>query len=441
MAESEVKTILKIGGDASEAVKAADQAAQAIDKAAAAQRKAQSTVMAGTSGPTQTESLALEELASREAAAKDELVELNDEQTTGKLKAEAFERALNALNNPLGFLINSANEGTDALKGLLSPTGAGVAGLVAAFTVVRGIISEVNESLRELKSRFDELKQMQAEERARRGERTESTATLLGKAGLTSKEAIMGADQARTQLVQSGASAEAIEKILPFAVDQAGQRTMSDEDLLNLAALAEFQPDAIPGIKRPGDQGRARGRALAQVGRRSADVATFREVMAGRVGRLDTARQELDPAAIARVLEQQGEILPEDPARRQEYIEDVRRVASEGIISSSGVNAAYNPAREAWALRQRRAVAGAQAAGLISGEQSERFAKKTFWDADAYLLNYQGMGFFKAKSAKHEQGEIQPMQTQGAAPATVHHYHGPVYQGSEGSQFARVPRQ
>lgn len=57
------------------------------------------------------------------------------------------------------------------------------------------------------------------------------------------------------------------------------------------------------------------------------------------------------------------------------------------------------------------------------------------------MLNKDGASYFKVKSAAHERGEVQPMQTQGAAPATVHHYHGPVYQGSEGSQFARVPRQ
>lgn len=393
-----------------QAMAAAGNAAQ---RKVSAELKAQDltlTAPAGTSGATPEQLGALEQLAERERAAADAAKRLGDGQEKAAIDAKSMRAAILAAQNPLAFLIQAAEHGSDVFKDLFSPTGMSVAGLTAAIVVIKGLIDEWMKALAETNAKFAAWEAQLKAERAAHGEQVESTATTLGKAGITSPEAIMAADQVRKQMVQSGASREAIEKILPMAVDQAGQRTMSDEELLRASAFAEFQGDKVPEIKKPGDEVKARQRMLQRMQRQSGDVDKWSEVLAGRVGRLDVGRQQLDPTAIAKMLEQQGEILPADEKERQQQIEDVIAVSKKGIIGTKGLNWTSAAAHEEFQLRQRRAAGRAGAIGTVGAEQAARAAERTRWDTT--IAGYAG-DYGETQNvnpwAEEERGQMQAM--------------------------------
>jgi hypothetical protein len=452
MAE-EIKTILKIEGDASGAVKAAEDAVRAAERAQSANSLGTSGGASGRHGPNAAIDLGGGQ--AREAAAG-----LGDVEQ----KANAARTAVQLLNNPVGTLLKTATEGTDALTELLTvPANLAVAGLTVAAVVIQGIIAEVKASMAAMQGKIDDWKKTLAEERKKRSQTTEDTATLMGRAGLTSKQSIISANQVRQQMVASGASADAVNKVLPMAIGPQGERLMSDEQIMQAAALAEYAPDKIPEVKKPGDVARSRERLLGQLQRQAPSIGDWRKVQQGRVERLDEDRRKLDDDAILKTIEQQGGSLSSDEKERNQQLEDIKRVAEKGSVSEEGLKWSYRADRQQYEMRQKRAVDSARLAGLISADQAKKWRDKGMIsgrDVTRASLAVQTFGLSEVfgGSDSTERGQIEsigpmagsdaaaaaagnaPKKSAASQPTIVQNFNAPVYQGPSGGEFFRSTR-
>ena len=287
--------------------------------------------MAGTSGATLQQAAALEELAAREAACVDPLEQMDENQKRAHLSAREMHGALMALQNPLHFLVMSANEGSAALTRLFMGPGAQVAGIFVMFELAKSQIERVRQAFAELENYWNRVRQLQQEAQSAAFGRVEDTATKLARAGLVSKEAVASAGQIRSGLLERGASAEGADAVLNLAVGPNGERTMTDDQMLQAAAFAEFRPDKIPKVEKPADVKRAREILLRRLSSNT-DLGLYLQALDNRVGRQDIARQGQNGEAIRRTLELQGEKIDDND------LKDILAIANQGFVRDVGAS-------------------------------------------------------------------------------------------------------
>ncbi len=427
----EIKTILKIGGDASEAVKAADQAAAAIDKAAAAQRKAsaesaaqdlQRTAMAGTSGPDADSAAALEQLAEREREAADEAVELGKSVKGSSRELNMLGELISGVDPRLGMLVRSFAKVRELAAGALTPAALGVAGAAAGIGVVILAFQKVNEAVDEATRKLNDF--AAAQERVRQGARQleKEVAGSAAKAGL-SVEALGGARSLAGRIESKGIERGAAVGAAPFLVDDQGNQIVSDEEAMLLTAgIQAGKIDPMEG-DTPAKRARALERARKQFSRNEPAVRAAAAQYAAEESRVRAAAAAGGVTEIGQLLEREEGLTGE---AAQERAQVISRQIKEGGPKREFFMGVNPITMKAWGFDKE----------TIPGPFLDMFGAPEIQteESDPLIPNIRRRAATSEAAPKQLAGQSQ-------GPAVVHNHYGPSYMGNEGSQFARFPRQ
>lgn len=461
----EIKTILKIDGDASGAKRAADEAIAATQKLNAEARRAvveqmgetlRVTAPAGTSGPPAEQSAALEQLAERERSAADGAANLQEE-TLGLDRASGksartlntLAETISAIDPRLGMLVRTSARLSQLWSVLFSPLVLGVGAATGVILTLVGAFRQAYEETRRARIEYEKYTAALAKSRTEAAGKEEDIATKLAKAGIVSPEATAKALGLQRRLVASGVSEETAARIMPLAVDSAGRQTTSDEELLDLAAAAEYG-ELPTEIEKPRDLYRVRGRAGKYLQRNAAQIAEWRGALSQRVARRDRLIAEGNPDAIRQALERMGEVIPEEQIESAVRDIQLMREGQTGAVPFSGIlTSAEDRAR--FQSRQQQAAQRAMRLGLISPELARR--REEVSPGGEYLRSWEDVpvvgslvsaGPRSARradetEASRERGRREAPATQPAAPV-VNNYYGITVTGGPGNLFAGKTR-
>ncbi len=443
----ELKTLLKIEGDASGAKAAAQEASKAVQNVA--QASTQSTavvsesakgVAAQTGEAVKKTGSALEEMGTKATKASDKTAGAGEK---GKQSFEALKSVLGRINPELGSLAELAMKGQGALAGLLTPAGAAGAGIVAA---IGGIIT----AIRELKAEAEAAtlayeKLMAATERhlSKSAGREESAADAMAKAGKVGNAAVSKAAAIEKKLVGQGFKEESVRAVLPFAVDEEGNQILDDAQIQKLAAQQEFGVDQLK-FDRPKDMARVLRGAQRSIDRDPQLVDKWVGAVHARIPREQARIAIGDRGAMAAKLGRDEPGL--DQEQIQQAIRDVERIRDTGAIDTEGYHFTHSEDRLLWESRQVEAARRARSLGVISPEQMRKSSKKSLFGADMQPVTdalgtvsggmdavTQAVGGFGAsdvrKAADWVAGTGAQSNGDPGQPRSVvnHNYHGPVY--------------
>jgi hypothetical protein len=440
MADEE-KILLKIDADAARAKQALAETKTGVEQLG----QATSTAGGAEAVKQTTDALAGQgEAAGKAATETEKLAQQTDAFNDG---AAAMRTTLNAIHNPLSFLMNLATKGREAIAALLSPQGLAVAGLLATIMVVERAIQDVVRRVKEAEDRAKGALAALRQEQQKEAGRTEEIGDVLGRAGISSEAAVRGAALIERQMIGRGFKTEAVRKVLPLAVGPGGEQMVSDEELEQLAAMAEFAPEQIAEARRPGEVGRARRTTLDRIRRRADDVQMYQDAVAGRQSRRQQAVQQNQAWAIRQKLEQAGEVLP--VGQEDQIIQDIIDLAENGSISRPDytVTTGYSAA---WREEMDRAARYGELAEVVSPEQASAARKMTLsqkaWQVGTIGRIGRAVGRGVSNAGKSLYGgpaNITPWGDTGApaaGPTVIYNFHGPTYTGSPGDAFAREQR-
>ena len=442
MAADEKDMLLKVGVDAS-------GVARGVAEVRAGVREMDAAAGAGPAGAAASKeaTVALEGQAAATTEAAVATQDLGEQAGISRLEVMNLAATIGGVDPRLAMLIRTAYRARGALQLMFSPTGLAIGGVIAVVGLVSAAIQRMMDRFAEAEARAKMvLAAMRAEQQKEAG-RTEEVGDVLGRAGLTSEAAVRSAALLEKQMVGQGFRAEAVRKVLPLAIGKGGERMVSDEELEQMAAMAEFEPEQIAEVKRPGDVERARRTTLGRMRRRPGDVQARLDAVGGRRARLQQAADQKQAWAIRQRLEQAGETLP--VGQEDQIIQDIIDLAEGGSISRPGYKASFAAERAAWSEEQGQAARYGELAGVLSPEQVETARKMTLFQKamrTSRLLTEEGRpGIVTIGQPPAGQKELTWPDVFAGRPATgqptvINNFHGPTYVGRPGDRFTTRER-
>jgi hypothetical protein len=361
------KTLLKIEGDASGAVRAARESQAAIE---ATRRASEEANRAAAQSPAAIEATRRASEEANRAAAQSPAAGPDPERTrdaaaaTEELAQSQFDANTNAtvlsgvmdlLNARMGTITRTITRLRRGLRYLFTPLGAGIAAAAAGLALLIGYFERVTRAAEQFAA---------AQERIKRAslELEDALSREMARLGQVSEAALGKATAVARRKEEEGFEGAAVRAVVPAVVTEAGGLAIPEDELDRLIAAAQLGDVSLGGATP-----RERERAL-QRARRTVEKQRDQYTRAVRMLRSPTRHREEraaagDPGELRRILEEEG--LQGDDL--EQALEDLRNVAEGGDIEHRGGMFGLEGLGEAIMEGLGVTRRGAQARGRLEG--------------------------------------------------------------------------
>ena len=352
----EYEALLKITGDASGAVAAAQQGSTAMQGLGDAAKQVGAAQLEAAQAPT----AAMEE---QTAATKD----MGDaEARRGRGGRRAGDESPQVRDDPQPNFagtrasVHTAFAAKEGLGLLFSPMGAGIAATAAALVGLKAYLDDVIDTADRLRQTNDAL-----------AESTRKAVTelqkLLATKGVPSEEAANRGTAEVRKLKEQGLTEEAARDVMGQAFDQTGKLALTPEQLTQATALREAKPEAFP--KEGGPE-----MLKAAVAGNQKVIQDYLKAVGDVQARDAEDAMQLRTAAMRRVLERHGLSFggneQEQTAAWDEALQDIKAVGEHGEVEANPLT---------YSSRQATAVDRARQLNIISQSQANAVRDRGFW--------------------------------------------------------------
>jgi len=363
MAE-EFKTLLKVEGDASGAKRAAEEAVKAVEsldeKSAAASSAMAETGQDVASGMKEGEAAATIASESADGAAL-------AFQTAGK-EAAQMRLLLSRISPEAARLFDVFKHGQDIMGQVFLGSANHIIAAAAAVAMLTAAWNEAAEAAQRARTEMEKVTALQENIRSRERARVEDVSEVMARAGKVGETVTGAATAIEKRMAGQGFAPETIRKVLPFAVDEAGQQVLTDEEIANLAAMETYGKGQLE-FGKPKEMASRLRRAQRAAQRDPALVAKWRDAIRQKQERQTEAASRMVDADVAKILHEGPEDVPQDQLK--EAIADIESVVTTGRVSGEELSLFWSGSdRLIWARRQRDAARRAQALGLIGNQEA-----------------------------------------------------------------------